>query len=82
MLERMIGMWILAIVNLALGDSGLNLHSGIKGGKKHRKSDDSACPSPEQKKEFIVQERIINPLMPSSGKYVICKVRLAPRKVP
>jgi len=57
MLERMIGMWILETVNLALSDSGLNLHRGIQGGKKHRKSGDSACPSPGWKQESIVQER-------------------------
>lgn len=52
MLERITGMWILAVVNLALGDSGLNLYSGIKGGKKHRMSDDSACPSQNRSKNL------------------------------
>lgn len=56
MLERMTGMWILETVNLALDDSGLNLHSGIQGGRKHTKSDVRACPSLGWKQESIVQE--------------------------
>ena len=81
MLERMTGMWILVTVNLALGDSGLNLHSGIQGGKKHRKSDDRVCLPQDGSKNLTFKKiGIMNPLMSSSSQVCYLQIKICSQR--